>query len=374
MAQHTKQIYEHSEWPEFRWSNDRLINRLAEVRHHLGVLYGKTETFGEEFRKQLSLEVLASEIMDSVEFSFRPDLQEEVRATLAFRLGLDSITEKRPGQGVDTVVAAKISSAQEAAFPITEKMLYEWHRALFPKSQSGMYSIIVGKYRDDSTGPAQVISGSLGRERIHFQAPAARMIEHEVEQFLEWVNGDQEIDIVIKAAVAHLWFVTIHPFEDGNGRVAQLISDRILAKASENFSRYFSISEQINESKEEYYHILEETQIGGMDISAWIEWYLNCMLRSIKAADTNINKVVFRQNFWLNTVSDVENSRQKRILNMMLEGTIERISTSKWGTLCHCSHDTALRDIQHLMDRKIIQKLPEGGRSTGYILSKELIS
>jgi Fic family protein len=231
-----------------------------------------------------------------------------------------------------------------------------------------MYRIIVGDWRDDSTGPLQVVSGPLGRERIHYQAPPAAILDKQMGYFLKWLNDKKQIDLVLKAALAHLWFVTLHPFEDGNGRIARALTDMILAQSDNQSTRFYSMSAQIRNERKQYYDILEKTQKGGLDVTDWIEWFLNCLLNSLTSSETILGRVIIKHHFWIKNAGRLENDRQKKVLNMLLDGFDGKLTTSKWARIGKCSQDTALRDIQDLLDKQILIKLPGGGRSTAYDL------
>jgi Fic family protein len=233
-----------------------------------------------------------------------------------------------------------------------------------------MYKIQVGKFRDSNAGPMEVISGPFGKEKVHFQAPSAELLEKEMNLFLKWFNSKQNIDLVIKSAIAHLWFVTLHPFDDGNGRIARALADMILARSDGQSYRFYSMSSQIRIERKRYYEILEETQKSSLDVTKWLEWFLSCLLNSINASETILEKVVFKHEFWLKNSSKLENERQQKMLNMLLDGFDGKLTSSKWAKICKCSQDTALRDIRDLLEKQILEKLPGGSRSTAYDIVK----
>ncbi len=253
--------------------------------------------------------------------------------------------------------------------PLTQQRLFGWHNSLFPSGYSGMYKIIVGNWRDDSTGPMQVVSGPLGKEKLHFQAPSAHRIQKQVSAFLKWFNTEQKIDPVLKAALAHLWFVTLHPFEDGNGRIARAITDLLLAKSDDQSSRFYSMSTQIRNERKQYYDILEKTQKGSLEVTNWMTWFLNCLNKALLNSESLLSRIITKHEFWLENGNHLKNDRQKKVLNMLLDGFHGKLNTTKWARINKCSQDTALRDIQDLMDKKILYKLPDGGRSTAYDLT-----
>ena len=235
-----------------------------------------------------------------------------------------------------------------------------------------MYKVLVGQWRDNSKGPMQVVSGSMGKEKVHYQAPSANSLEIEMERFITWINGRQDIDLVIKAALSHLWFVTLHPFEDGNGRIARAITDMILAQSDNQSYRFYSMSSQIRNERKHYYDILERTQKGDLNITDWLEWFLICLLHALKSSEMILGKVIFKHNFWMSNSSSIKNERQRKLLNRLLDGFDGKLTTSKWAKIGKCSQDTASRDIQDLIEKGVLYKLPGGGRSTGYDLINEM--
>jgi Fic family protein len=249
---------------------------------------------------------------------------------------------------------------------LTKERLFSWHASLFPTGQNGMYKIITGNWRDDSTGPMQVVSGALGKEKIHYQAPPAQQLENEMRIFLDWFNLEKNTDSVLKAAIAHLWFVTLHPFEDGNGRISRALSDMLLARSDEQSYRFYSMSAQIRKERNLYYDILEKTQKGNLDITIWLEWFLNSLLHSVESSEQLLEKVVYKHMFWLRHSKITLNDRQRKILNMLMEDFESVLNTTKWAKIGKCSQDTALRDIQDLIDKEIMVKTEQGGRSTNY--------
>jgi len=233
-----------------------------------------------------------------------------------------------------------------------------------------MFKVLTGRFRDDSSGPMKVVSGSIGKEKVHYQAPAAEVLESEMIAFLNWFNYEQNIDLVIKSALAHLWFVTLHPFDDGNGRIARALSDMILAQSDGQSYRFYSMSSQIRSERKHYYEVLEKTQKRSLDVTCWLKWFLHCLLNAMKASETMLEKVVAKHNFWLINASKLENERQQKMLNKLLDGSEGKLTSSKWAKICKCSQDTALRDIKDLLDKQILKKLPGGSRSTAYALKQ----
>jgi Fic family protein len=254
---------------------------------------------------------------------------------------------------------------------LNKERLFSWHAALFPTGQSGMYKIITGNWRDDSTGPMQVVSGAMGKEKVHYQALSATQIENEMRIFLNWFNLEQSIDLVLKAAISHLWFVTIHPFEDGNGRISRALSDMLLARSDEQSFRFYSMSTQIRKERNSYYDILEKTQKGGLDITNWIEWFLNSLLNAIENSYNLLEKIIYKHSFWIRNSRININDRQRKILNLLMDDFEGVLNTTKWAKIAKCSQDTALRDIQDLLEKEIMVKSGQGGRSTNYELKSD---
>jgi Fic family protein len=269
-------------------------------------------------------------------------------------------------RNVDGIVDLMIDATKNFDQELNKERLFSWHASLFPTGQSGLYKIITGKWRNDSTGPMQVVSGALGKEKVHFQAPPATQIENEMRIFLDWFNLEQNTDLVLKAAIAHLWFVTIHPFEDGNGRVSRALSDMQLARSDEQSYRFYSMSAQIRKERNSYYDILEKTQKGDLDITDWVEWFLKCLLNAIENSDKLLQKIIYKHTFWMRNSGVTINERQRKILNLLMDDFEGVLNTAKWAKIAKCSQDTALRDIQDLIEKEILVKSIEGGRSTNY--------
>jgi Fic family protein len=252
---------------------------------------------------------------------------------------------------------------------LTTDRLFGWHSALFPSGRSGLYKIIAGRWRDDSTGPMQVVSGALGKEKVHFEAPPAKEIGKEMKSFIAWYNKKTDIDLILKSAIAHLWFITIHPFEDGNGRIARALSEMLLTGSDESRQRFYSMSAQIRADRKNYYNILEKTQKGTLDITGWLIWYLKCLEDAVKSSEIILSKVLSKHNFWLKYSAETLNIRQILLINKLLDNFTGQLTTSKWAKIAKCSQDTALRDIQDLLNKNILRKNSSGGRSTNYELN-----
>ncbi len=362
-------IHERPDWPDFKWDTDRILTLLIDVKNLQGQVIGRMGTLGFELKDQANLAILTQDVLRSSEIEGELLNPEQVRSSIIRQLGLDITTGIVPSErDVDGVVEMMIDAAANFNKPLTRQRLFGWHNALFPTGYGGLQKLLVGKWRDDSRGPMQVVSGTVGREKIHFQAPSSSCVEKEMKKFLEWFNNDQDFDLVIKAALAHLWFVTIHPFEDGNGRIARALTDMILARSDGQQNRFYSMSAQIRNERKKYYDILEQTQKGGLDITKWLQWFLYCLQNALNSSSVILNKVLQKHKFWTDNSSRIEKERQRKVLNKLLDGFEGKLTSSKWAKITKCSPDTALRDINDLIDKKILYKLPEGGRSTGYAL------
>jgi Fic family protein len=361
-------IHELPDWPRFHWSRSRLSARLAEVRHRQGRLIGHLEGLGFRLREEAELETLTEDVLRTSEIEGERLDAGQVRSSIARRLGIDIGALKPADRNVEGVVEMMLDATRHYNRPLTDERLFGWHASLFPAGRSGLARIRVGAWRDDSTGPMQVVSGPLGHERIHYEAPAAARIDGEMRVFLAWFNRSAEMDAVLKAALAHFWFVTIHPFDDGNGRIARAIADMTLARSEHSPQRFYSMSAQIRQERNDYYGMLERTQKGTMDVTPWMEWFLGCLDRAIAGAQTTLAKVLHKARFW-ERVADVSlNDRQRLMLNRLLDGFEGNLTTSKWAKLAKCSQDTALRDILFLVEHGILKQNPGGGRSTSYAL------
>lgn len=362
-------IYNHPNRPHFEWNNAKLLPLLSYVRNRQGKLIGKMGALGFELQNEANLEILTLDITKSTEIEGEFLDKEQVRSSIARRLGFDIPGLVHAERNVDGIVDLMLDATKNYDKELTKERLFSWHAALFPTGQSGMYKIITGGWRDDSTGPMQVVSGALGKEKIHYQAPPAAQLENEMQIFIDWFNLEQENDLVLKSAIAHLWFVTLHPFEDGNGRMARALSDMLLARSDEQSYRFYSMSTQIQKERNSYYEILEKTQQGDLDITNWLEWYLNCLLHAIENSEKILEKIMIKHSFWAENSQVTLNERQRKILNMLMDDFEGVLNTSKWAKIGKCSQDTALRDIQDLMKKGILVKSRQGGRSTNYELN-----
>ena len=365
----TAYIHERKDWPRFRWSAERLATKLAAVRHHQGLLIGRMEGLGFKLRTEATLPSLTDEVIKSSEIEGEVLDHDEVRSSIARRLNMEAGGLVPLDRGVEGVVDMMLAATQEFDLPLTDERLFGWHAALFPTGRSGMSKIEVARWRSDKDGPMQVVTpGHVGKERVHYEAPAAAGLDGEMRRFLDWFNGKDRGDPVINAALTHLWFVTIHPFEDGNGRVARVIADMALARSENTPWRFYSMSSQIRAERSAYYDILEATQKGDLDITAWLDWFLGCLDRAFDRAEVTLGAVLAKAKFWeANAVAPL-NDRQRLIVNRLLDGFDGKLTSSKYALLTKCSQDTASRDIDDLIRQRILAKEPGGGRSTSYAL------
>lgn len=363
-------IHEHPDWPHFTWNSERLTKLLAETRHRQGKMLGRMEALGFSVQSEASLENLTQEVVKSSEIEGENLDIEQVRSSIARRLGMDISGLVPSDRHVEGVVEMMLDATQHFEQPLTHERLYGWQAALFPTGRSSIHKITVGAWRTGQNGPMKVVSGAIGKEKVHFEAPQASRLSNEMNIFLEWFNNEADLDPVLKSAIAHLWFVTIHPFEDGNGRIARAIADMQLARADKTSQRFYSMSAQIRIERNDYYNMLEQTQKGTPDITAWLEWFLGCLTRAIDKIETTLKEANRKTQFW-DAVGGMEiNSRQRLMLNKLLDGFDGKLNTSKWANIAKCSTDTALRDVQDLMDKGVLVKEDAGGRSTSYVLSE----
>ena len=362
-------IHELAEWPKLIWDSRTLAAPLAAVRHKQGRHLGKMEALGFDLRVEASLTILTEEVVKSSAIEGEHLNRDEVRSSIAQQLGIDFAGLPKPGRDVDGVVEMMLDATREYDKPLTDERLFSWHAALFPTGRSGMHRITVGDWRKSEGGPMRVVSGPLGKERVHFQAPEGERLNGEMRRFLEWFESPAAIDPVLKAGVAHFWFVTIHPFDDGNGRIARAIADLALARADNTKDRFYSMSSGIEAQRREYYAQLESAQRSSLDITAWLVWFLECLDRTLDEADKSLDAVLHKARLWQKINPQPVNERQRKVINRLLDGFEGHLTTSKYAKLAKCSTDTALRDIRELLERGILVKNPGGGRSTSYRLA-----
>lgn len=366
-----KYIHQRPHWPKLRWDQKALAEPLAAVRHRQGRLIGRMEGLGFSLRSEAVLQTLTEDVLKSSEIEGEILDRDQVRSSIARRLGMDIGALTPADRDVEGVVEMMLDATQKYDKPLTTKRLFGWHAALFPTGHSGMHRITVGAWRDGKTGPMQVVSGAIGRERVHYEAPEAARLDREMKAFINWFNGKNGTDPVLKAAIAHLWFVTVHPFDDGNGRIARAIADMSLARSEHSPQRFYSMSAQIRQERKAYYDILEAMQKGDLDITRWLAWFLGCLDRAFDGAETVLAGVLKKARFWETHAGAAFNERQRDMLNRLLDEFEGKLTSSKWATIEKCSQDTASRDISDLVERGILKQEAAGGRSTSYLLAEE---
>lgn len=361
-------IHNKTNWTDFTWDNKKILLKLSETRNLQGKLLGRMESLGFDLQNEAILNTLTLEIVKSSEIEGEILEQQQVRSSVARRLGIDIAGAIESERHVDGIVEMMLDATQRYNIPLTKERLFAWHSALFPTGWSNLFRIIVADWRKNTKGSMQVVSGALGREQIHFEAPAAERVNAEMEKFLDGIENETEIDPVLKAAISHLWFITIHPFEDGNGRITRAITEMMLARSDKSIKRFYSMSAQIRAERNQYYAVLESTQNGNQDITEWILWFLECLQSALNSSYDVLQKVFQKAEFWKTHSNTILNERQQKMINKLLDGFTGKITTTKWAKICKCSQDTALRDIQDLINKGILQKEASGGRSTSYEL------
>ncbi len=366
-------IHGHNNWPKFTWDAEKLTSRLADVRYRQGRLLGRMERLGFELKREATLSTLTSDVVKSAAIEGEKLNPQEVRSSIARRLGIDTAGPVPASLDVEGIVEIMLDATQQFTKPLTKKRLFDWHAALFSTGRSGTRRITAGSWRSVESGSMQVVSGPIGREKVHFEAPSAERLAHEMAEFLAWFEGKNDVDPVLRAGIAHLWFVTIHPFKDGNGCIARAITDMALARADGMPYRFYSLSSQIESERKDYYDQLEKQQRGTLEITGWLKWFLDCLGRAIVGAEDTLSAVLFKAGLWEKINRQPVNERPRLIVNRMLEdGFKGNMNTSKYAKLAKCSPDTALRDIQDLKSRGIFIQNPGGGRSTSYRLTSNI--
>jgi Fic family protein len=364
-------LYQNKDWPHFRWDAERLVPYVSAVRYKQGLLLGKMRELGYQLKKEATLAALTEETVKSSAIEGEELNPESVRSSLARRMGLDAAGTRPVDRNVEGVVEMMLDATQNYALPLTDERLFGWHAALFPTGRSGMRKITTGRWR---TGGMEVVSGAIGKEKVHFEAPGPKEVGREMKAFLAWYETKATgTEGLLKAGLAHLYFVTVHPFEDGNGRIARAITEMSLARLEDSAQRFYSMSSQIREERKIYYEILESTQKRGMNVTEWLVWFLDCLARAIDKANELSAGVLAKEAFWRNVrQKSIELSdRQKKLINRLLERFEGKLTTEKWAKLAKTSHDTALRDIQDLIRKGILKQEESGGRSTAYALIRE---
>lgn len=361
-------IYNYKDWPHFKWDINFLESFLSLLRYKQGKLFGRMESLGFDLKNEAILRTLTQDVVKSSEIEGEILDTEQVRSSIARRLGVEIGGFSSTNKNIEGVVEMMLDAVNNFDHPLTQDRLFKWHASLFPTGYSGMNKIQVGNWRNDHHGPMQVISGPFGKEKIHFQASPAQEIDQEMVLFLKWFNEEEKLDLVLKAGIAHFWFVTIHPFEDGNGRIARALTDMLLARSENSSQRFYSFSSQIRQERNKYYDILEKSQKGTMDITHWLEWFLKCLERAIEGAQGSLATVLSKARFWEKNSKYSFNDRQRKVLNLLMDEFKGNLTTSKWAKMTKCSQDTAHRDIIDLISKGILIKNQEGGRSTNYLM------
>lgn len=363
-----KYIWQQTEWPQWSFNSAALSQLLSQVNLERGRLLGSMQALGFKLAEEASLKVLTSEVVKSSEIEGERLNPEAVRSSIARRLGIEVgglVVSDKP---IDGVVEMVLDATRNCSAALTQTRLFGWHAALFPTGHSGMFKLTVAAYRDDATGTMQVVSGGIGHEKVHYEAPAAVVLPTEMTNFLHWFNDELGLDPVIKAGLAHLWFVTLHPFDDGNGRIGRAICDMALARADASPQRFYSLSAQMQREREDYYNHLEQTQKGTLDVTAWLAWFLACLLRAVQSANEELKGAVYLANLSHRLPSGKLNARQMKMLIMMMHGFNGNITTGKWAKIAQCSTDTALRDVTELVELGVLLKAGESKRAVHYVL------
>ena len=364
-------IWEQQNWPDLTWEDGHLAALLAQVSREQGRLLGRMQDVGFDLRREAHLSTLTEDVVRSSEIEGEKLDSAQVRSSLARRLGMDAGGLVPADRDVEGIVEMMLDATTHYAQPLTEERLFSWHAALFPTGRSGLQKITVGNWRNDSNGPMQVVSGPVGRQKVHYEAPPAARVPEEMKRFLTWYETPGDEDPLLIAGRAHLWFVTIHPFDDGNGRIARAVGDMALARSEQSTQRFYSMSAQIRRERRDYYTTLERTQKGTLDVTPWQKWFLSCLHRAIDASQDTLAAVLDKARFWERFAQQSLNARQVKVLNRVLDGFEGKLTTSKWAKLAKCSQDTAYRDILDLVERGALRKDPSGGRSTSYSLARD---
>lgn len=362
-------LWEHPNWPSLTWDEPKLSKLASAVSREQGRLMGRLQALGLELRDEAHLHTLTEDVVNSSEIEGEKLEREQVRSSIARHLGMDVGGLIPADRSVEGVVEMMLDATGNFDKPLTEARLFAWHASLFPADRSGARKIIVGNWRDDRDGPMQVISGAVGHEKVHYQAPPAAGLPDEIARFLKWFEQPGDTDPILTAGLAHLWFVTIHPFDDGNGRIARAIADMALSRSESSRRRFYSMSAQIRRERERYYATLERTQKGELDVTLWQTWFLECLRSAIAGADETLGSVLRKARFWERFAKEPLNERQIMVLNRLLAGFEGKLTTSKWAKLAKCSQDTAYRDILDLVKRGALERDSGGGRSTSYLIA-----
>jgi Fic family protein len=362
-------IWQRPKWPKFRWDGARLLEPLAAARLKQGRLLGSMARLGFDLKREAQLEALTEDVIKSSEIEGEVLDRASVRSSIARRLGVPQAAVAPSDRRTEGVVEMMLDATQNYAAPLTQERLFGWQAALFPTGYSGLRLLKTGSWRDDADGPMQVVSGPIGRQRVHYEAPPASRLKGEMRQFLAWFNRKPKIERLLRAGLAHLWFVTVHPFEDGNGRIARAIADQALAQSEGSGQRFYSVSSQIRRERSKYYDSLERAQKGDLDVTQWLTWFLGCFSRALDGADTATAGVLRKADFWQRYAREHFIDRQKVVLNRYLDGFEGKLTAKKWSALAKVSVPTAQRDINDLIERGILRRNPGGSKNTSYDLA-----
>ena len=360
-----KYIYEQHNWTDFSWDEKAINSLFGEVRLMQGKIIGQMNALGFSTKEEATLTALTLDVVKSSEIEGELLNYEQVRSSIARRLGLNTVGLVPSNRHVEGIVEMMLDATQRFTEPLTDKRLFGWHAALFPTGYSGPYKIEVGKYR---TGEMQIVSGAIGKEKVHYEAVKPEFVKAEMDTFLEWFNSEDQLDKVLKAAIAHFWFIIIHPFDDGNGRIARALTDQLLARAENSGERFYSMSSQILVERKRYYEILQKVQHSTNDITEWMLWFLECLKNAMLSTENTTNRILQKAEFWKLHESTRINERQRLMLNKLLDGFDGKLKSSKWAKITKTSSDTALRDIKDLVEKGILIQLADGGRSVNYEL------
>lgn len=360
-----KYIYQHKNWTNFSWRNEAINVVFGEVRHLQGKISGQMNALGFSSKEEIILKTLTQDVIKSSEIEGEKLDYDQVRSSIARRLGMEVAGLVPSARNVDGIVDIMLDATQQYQDPLTEERLCGWHSALFPTGYSGLYKIEVGKYR---TGEMQILSGAMGKEKLHYEAVPAKLVKTEMNAFIAWFNNETIIDDVLKAAIAHFWFIIIHPFDDGNGRIGRAISDLLLTRAEQSPERFYSMSSQILVERKKYYETLQRVQHSSGDITEWIKWFLDCLKNALLETEKTLQGILHKATFWKLHDTTSMNERQRLLINKLLDGFDGKLKSSKWAKIAKCSPDTALRDIKDLIEKGILEQEQAGGRSTNYAL------
>lgn len=358
-------LHERENWWKFTYDSDKVMTELGKIRTKQGLMLGRMSSLGFDFQEDALLSTLSQELVSSSEIEGEPLDRQQVRSSIARRLGIETAGMVGASRYVEGVVEMLLDATQRYADPLTDERLYGWHNVLFPSGMSGLYRIEVARYR---SGEMQVVSGAMGKEKVHYEAPKPERVHQEMQRLIDWVNAEVEMDEVVKAAIVHLWFVTIHPFDDGNGRMARALTDMMLARSERTSKRFYSMSAEIKLMRSEYYEVLERTQRGDGNITEWLLWFFRCFDAALDSTEESLSAVLAKARYWEHFAKKEVNERQRKLINLQFDGFFGKLTSGKWAKIGKCSSDTALNDIKDLLNKGMLVRNGEGGRSTNYSL------